>query len=198
MNPILVYTLLMVSHALTNVQSSSNLQNFTVYYKAQKVGTLTTTKTIDDKKSTYNLSSDVKITMVAEFHIVEAMCDVFDGARLQTSSYSRSVNNEQKVKNTVVRNANEYVLSKDGKRAKVIKEWILTTVMSLYYQEPTDLVSVYSQSFQEVLKLTKLREHVYSLKLPHGKSTIYQYTDGKIYSVTSDTNWGKVKFVRDK
>lgn len=191
---LLTIALLLTSHKFPDSNTSS-VQNFVVYYKSSKVGTLKTIQTKKDTEVSYHLHSEVKIMMVAEVNIVEDMKDIFKDGKLENSVYRRSINKDEKANNTVVREPAGYVISKDGKKQNVMKGPIDLTVMSLYYQEPADQAMIYSQSFQQVLKIKKLQPHLYELKIPNGSSTTYQYKDGKLQTVVSDTKWGKVKFV---
>lgn len=172
--------------------------SYSVYHNSKKVGTVTTTKVINDKKITYSLLSDVKIDLIIDISIVEQITDVFESDQLNNSSHSRKINTVEKVNNTASWNGKLYQLAKNGKQGNTITEKIKTTVMSLYYSEPADLTKVYSQNAQQVCTIKKRQAHIYDLQLPDGKTTRYKYSSGKLYAVESNTSWGKVSFYRVK
>lgn len=196
-NPHLIKIILPAFVAMAAGFSTSNeTTTYSVYHNSKKVGTVTTTKTVSNKKTTYSLLSDVKIDLIIDINIVEQITDVFESDQLNNSNHSRKINTVEKVNNTASWNGKLYQLAKNGKQGTTIAEKIKTTVMSLYYSEPADQAKVYSQNAQKVCTVKKQQPHIYDLELPDGKTTRYKYSSGKLYAVESNTTWGKVSFYR--
>lgn len=182
--------------SLTAFKEADEKVKYTVYHNSQKVGTVTTNKTVTNNQTTYSLYSEVNIDMIIDIKIIEQITDVFESERLHTSTHSRKINSVEKANNKATWNGSMYLISKNGKQEKTIKDKINATVMSLYYKEPADQSKIYSQNSQQICTVKKQPDHAYDLQLPEGKTTRYKYIGGKLFSVESNTTWGKVTFYR--
>lgn len=188
---------LIIAFGLLSNKGVTEKIDFGVYLGAEKVGKLSTTRLIEEKKAIYSLHSEVNISLLMDFNIVENIADVFENGLLIASTHTRHINNSLKAQNTIARSANIYVLTKDGKREKNLKEWISKTVTTLYFTEPDEKMLIYSQNYQKILRLKKTKPHGYEMALPDGKITTFEYINGKLKLVISNTVWGTIKFVRE-
>ncbi len=176
--------------------SNAEKLNFSVFYGSQRIGSLTVKSVLQDQQTIYHLKFEITISFMLSYHIVEDISDTFIAGQLHASSQTRYINEEQKVKHTLVRNTNGYALKTNGKQEKLINKTINATVTSLYFAEPNDKDIIYSQNFQQLFPIKTKKPHLYELKLPNGTAT-YSYHEGKLHTVISDTGWDKVHFIRE-
>ncbi len=168
---------------------------FLVYKGSEQVGTLHVSELVELSRTTYTLTSDVNIDLIIEFNIEETIKDIFENGRLLSSVHTRYVNETLRANNTANHIDGKYKLVDVDASVKYLKEKIEVTVLSLYFQEPRPDQLVYSENFQQMVKLRQEGNHTYSIALPNGNTTTYRYREGKMQSVTSQTRFGEIKFV---
>ncbi len=195
--PFRLALLLLISFSASSYLTAPEKLNFGVYHGSKKIGSLYIHRNTDGKRVNYTLHSEVTITLLMDFKIVENISDLFEDGNLKTSYHTRHVNNMLKAKNTASRGATAYVLTKDGKHDKYVKEWITETVATLYFREPKENARIYSQNHQQILVIKKSATNAYRLDLPDGNNTTFEYLNGKLRTVVSNTTLGSVKFVRE-
>jgi hypothetical protein len=178
---------------IENLTASS--QNYSVFYQSKKIGTLTASKTVKGKVVNYALISDVKVNVVKDYLIVEKINEEFKEDKLHSSIHTRHVNAVLKANNKAVRTGNYYKVSSDNKHVDSLTQWILHTTLTLYFKEPTDKQIVYSQNYQKLIAIKKVKDGVYELPLPNGKKATYHYTAGKLKMLESSSFFGDVQFV---
>lgn len=160
-----------------------------------KIGTLSVLQKVSKQRTTYTLSSDVEVEFLFNIQVSEKITDVFEDGYLLTSSHQRYVNGVLKVDQSVQRGGVGYRVVDQGDRMKELEDGIEVSILSLYFQEPTDGTLVYSQNFRRMLRIEERGGHRYSIELPNGTTTTYYYEEGALIMVQSDTYVGEVKFL---
>jgi hypothetical protein len=176
--------------------TKSHRINFDVKLGNNTVGALEATMLMSNGKTTYQLNSSVKISYLFNLTIQEKITDVFVDNNLQHSTHIRYVNGDQKANNVMVWNGESYQGKNKEAKLKYIKDSIRTSILSIYFREPSPNEIVFSQNYQELLPAKKIAEHTYAFSLPTGKNATYYYSNGRLELVTSESAWGMIKFVR--
>lgn len=192
------FFLIVVFSVLVPVRGSTtecNTLNFLVFKGADQIGTLAISQLIESNRITYTLTSDVSIDLIVEFNIEETIKDVFEKGYLKSSTHTRYVNETLRASNTLIRLDSVYKITDSDATVKYVKEDIQVSILSLYFDEPISGQLVYSESFRDLVKLTKVTNHTYSVELPNGNVTTYYYKDNRMQSVVSQTRFGTIKFL---
>lgn len=176
--------------------TKSHRINFDVKLGNNTVGALDATLLIANGKATYHLNSSVKISYLFNLTIQEKITDVFENNNLQHSTHIRYVNQDQKANNVMVWNGESYQGKNKEAKLKYIKDSIRTSILSIYFREPSPNEVVFSQNYQELLPAKRIDDHTYAFTLPSGKKATYYYKAGRLEMVTSESSWGLIKFVR--
>ena len=154
-----------------------------------------------------NTAREVKQRIEARFSIpffsgsFSSENDFFDG-HLRSSFTEHFVNGKQKEStHTSHRKPQLYLVDfsgkdKDEERAKEVKHTINHTMTGLYYQEPSNVVAVYSERYGQMCSVEKLDENRYGITLPNGKKSIYAYRQGLCAEVQSELAGMKLRIVR--
>lgn len=169
--------------------------NYDVLRGGDKIGTLSVLQKVCKQRTTYTLSSDVEVEFLFNIQVSEKITDVFEDGSLLMSSHQRYVNGVLKVDQSVQRGGVGYRVVDQGDRMKELGDGIEVSILSLYFQEPTDGTPVYSQNFRRMLRIEESGSHRYSIELPNGTTTTYYYEEGALIKVQSDTYVGEVKFL---
>jgi len=102
----------------------------------------------------------------------------FQNGKLVSSHVLRKVNDKQKADRQTKATADGYQTIAEGKCGKIDQKAINTNLMMLYCHEPANNSQVYSDNFQQFLKVKQTGEHIYRIDLPDGNYNYYSYTNG--------------------
>ena len=126
----------------------------------------------------------------------------FVNGLLKTSVTEHRTNGKQKEKtltsNTI---AQQYQIDFSGSTAvtektKNLRFGIEKTITSLYYEEPVDVNTIYSERYGQMCIIKKLKENNYGVTLPNGKKSTYTYRNGQCSAVEAELAGVKLHIVR--
>jgi hypothetical protein len=122
--------------------------------------------------------SEVKIKFIFSINVNCNEESVFQHGRLVSSHVLRSVNGKEKANRQTKAVGIGYQTIAEGNIGKVNQKDISSNLMLLYCHEPADNAQVYSDNFQQFLKVRQTGSHVYRIDLPDGNYNYYSYTNG--------------------
>jgi hypothetical protein len=103
---------------------------------------------------------------------------IFENGFLVFSSIYRKFNGTEKVNRKTVLDKNRYLVTNYSAVESKSSFPIDFNTLCLYYKEPLNYASVYSDNFQCFLPISDNGKHVYTVGLPDGSSNIYHYKNG--------------------
>jgi hypothetical protein len=163
-----------------HAQSKSDKQfkrQYEVRYNGAAKGMMWVIKKTEGLITTIRIESDFNFRFLVPVSIKAVEEASFTKGVLTYSFVDRKVNGKQKVNQTLVASGQSYQWT--GKRNKEAPGYPIThSIMSLYIQEPTGQLSVFSDALGENIPLTKIGSGKYRLDLPNGNINYYNYTDG--------------------
>lgn len=168
---------------------------FIVLRNQEEVGSLTITRTTEGKNKTYLLNSTVHIKALVNVHVHETIMSEYESLVLTSALHKREINGFNSDDKVVVKSGDSYVC--DDETLHHLGSQIKSSVLMLYFHEPKNIDKVYSESFGEIVPVTRLSENIYSLKLPNQTTTDYFYENGVLVRVNAHTRWGRITFQRD-
>ncbi|TSD64040.1 hypothetical protein FFF34_015915 [Inquilinus sp. KBS0705] len=130
---------------------------------------------------------DVYLKMISEVKVkfifsVKVDCNeesLFQNGKLINSRVLRKVNDKQKADRQTRAVGDGYQTLAEGKTGEqVTPKAINANLMLLYTHEPENNTQVYSDNFQQFLKVKQTGNHVYRIDLPDGNYNYYSYTNG--------------------
>ncbi len=121
------------------------------------------------------LESAVDTRFLVRIHLKAHESASFHHDRLVQSSIRRVVNGHTRVDQELVQHDGRYLVrSMEGKRELPFMD-IRHTILSLYAALPAGIREVYSDNYGRMIRVEKLSEQVYRIKLPNGSSSIFHY-----------------------
>lgn len=126
----------------------------------------------------------------------------FSNGLLKNSLTEHRVNGKTKEQTRTLENTNhEYKIdfletNADIKKSKDIRFGISNTLTNLYYEEPVNICSVYSERYGQMCTVKKSGENSYTVTLPNGKRSIYSYSGGQCYEVQAELAGLKLRIVK--
>ena len=116
---------------------------------------------------------------------------------INSFAYRHVNRGSENIETTVKRKSNtEYISTRNGETKHLQIEGIKYSVIDLYFKEPKEITSVFSNTHAELLELTAKAEGVYELKLPDGKKNKFTYSNGKLVRVEAAISVGQIVFKR--
>jgi len=171
---------------------------YTVIHDNKPVGKINIERTVQHDVTQYNFESDVVIKMLLNIHVYDKMDVVFKGNQLIKSYLYRTLNGRVKVRNLAIWDGSQYKQSDKDDEVTTIHHLIHFTTASLYYNEPANLSSLYSEKFQKMIPVKPAGPKRYRLDLPNGNKVFYSYANGRCSLVEAETDWATLKFVINK
>lgn len=171
---------------------------YTVIHDNKPVGKINIERVVQSDVTQYNFESDVVIKMLLNIHVYDKMDVVFKGNQLIKSYLYRTLNGRVKVRNLAIWDGSQYKQSDKDDEVTTIKHHIHFTTASLYYNEPVNLSSLYSEKFQKMIPVKPAGPKRYRLELPNGNKVFYSYANGRCSLVEAETDWANLKFVINK
>jgi hypothetical protein len=102
---------------------------------------------------------------------------LFRNGQLLSSSVYRKVNGKEKESKRTTW-INRYYQLQSGSKTKIVSNPIYCNMILLYCQEPADSSTIYSDNFQQFLRIQKIGTHVYRVSLPDGNYNDYHFQNG--------------------
>ena len=166
--------------------------NYKVFRNEEEVGTLSVQRVTTPASTTYSLNSSVVIKTLIAIHIKEIIENKFEQDVLINSLHSREINDFKSINKKLEKSGGQYL--SDAEALPHLGSNITNSVLSLYFQEPVKINTLYSESFMEMVSIHELKPGVYRLTQPNQNATDYHYVNGALTKVEAHTKWGVITF----
>ena len=168
--------------ALIATHFNASAQEQTVKYNVLHSGKVIGHLDLYQKRSGDNLYlkmiSEVKMRFIFSIKVDCNEESTFENGRLTSSHVLRNVNGKEKANRQTTSTGNSYQTQAEGKNGTLSQKDINANLMLLYTREPADNAQVYSDNFQQFLKVKQTGSHIYRIDLPDGNYNYYSYTNG--------------------
>lgn len=160
-----------------NSHAQETLLNYSIQHNGKVIGTMQLTHKTIDEELFIKLSSQVQTRFVLEVNVNTIDQSHFKAGKLVSSSVYIKVNDKEKpCKKTKLINDTYKLLA--GAKQQCLREPINYNMSLLYIQEPTQISTVYSDSFQRFLSIKKIASNKYRIDLPDGNYNEYAFKNG--------------------
>ncbi|WP_241330551.1 DUF6134 family protein [Chryseobacterium arthrosphaerae] len=196
MKALLIFSILLPGYFQPNLAMSvKEYLNYSIIKDDKTIGTIRVERSLKDNITEYLFESRAQVKILYSIEIYDKMNVNFKQNILQQAKLYRTMNGKLKVNNTAIWNGSFYNLSdKDGPNG-FLKQSVLYSTASLYFNEPENVKSVFSEKFQKMVPVQKIDARRYRISLPNGNTTTYTYTSGICTLVEASTDFANLKFV---
>lgn len=140
------------------------------------------------------IKSKIETTLLSKF--TDIFCEYTNNI-LVASRVVRSGSKAGDGKEVITRrNGSRYMIDLEGTKSTLDNVEIQHSVSDLYFTEPRQFTSVYSETLGKLLTIRPLGNGAYELSLPEGKKNIYRYQKGALVEVEVNHMLGKAHIVR--
>ncbi len=178
-----IYILLILLSSASMVHAQ--VHEFSVHIGNKEIGSIHAKRVKMDDKEIYNVVSNATFRVVWKYHRTTDMVAIYANDMLHSSISKIVMNNDVKEHSEFWKDGNGYkchTKDKIEKKEKVIHY----SSVKLYFEEPTDIDSVYSETFLEMSYLENLGDSRYKLFLPGNRENTYSYHNGELHEVKVD------------
>src|SRR5690348_9900220 len=183
---------------LTDTSAQNTQLKYSIMMNGSSMGAMTIQKTCTQDKTQLSLESKAKKRFIISFEIYETHTEVFQNNVMTTASVFRQVNGKTKINTQMNFTGASGVVASEGKTNSIIVKPILWSVLNLYFAEPVKINEVFSDSFQQMLKIDNMGNHVYKLMLPDGNSNYFYYSNGICTKEVINHSFYKVELILSK
>ncbi|UKM66243.1 hypothetical protein GSB9_02824 [Flavobacteriaceae bacterium GSB9] len=160
--------------AFSNVNEDKSL-TYNVLKNDSVIGTIIINKEGYGDSIVYNLKSNIQAKFLFKFKVKGREKAVFKKGVLVYSSVYRTLNNKTKV--------NHEIVFKEGKYNVNINNLIKRNLITLYYNEPTNVKTVFCDNLKKMVKVQPIGNGRYRVDFENGKYNIFHYKSGKCIKV---------------
>lgn len=164
---------------LISAHVKEDLYHYTISRNGKNIGKMKLVCKAEGSDLHFTIQSNVETRLISTLNI-----GTFDQAHFRNNTllYSQvihTVNGKEKdyVKTQLV--GKQYSLdSGSNSKIKQLNQLITYNMIMMYVKEPVDIKTVYSDKFQEFVKINKIGSHLYRLNLPDGNYNDYYFHGG--------------------
>jgi len=159
------------------------------------IGWLKLDKRDSANSSFIKFSSEIKKRVVFLFTIIEKQEAFFQNGIMTYSYVYRKINDNIKVNKFTTYVSGHYLVKKDKSSTPLMLNNIAYNQLSLYFYEPATIQQVYSDNYEQYLKIEKSGNQYYTLKLPGDNKNTYYYSNGVCTKVKVEQSLFTVEFI---
>lgn len=176
-----------------NATAQIHTLNYDILKNDKIIGLLKLQKKEDDGKTYINLVSDVNVNFIINTSVKIKEHSIYHHNKLVYAESKRSVNESERVNNKTSLINGIYHLDKSETSTHVKMPLITYDLLLMYFNEPNNIGSVYSGSFQQMLKIDKINQQHFNIELPEGGNNEYFYKDGRCTKVVVNSTFFKIE-----
>ncbi len=171
----IILSLLLITAGL----KAQNLQ-YAISKGGATVGVLKYSRNVVNNTILYKAETNVKVRFISLIAVNSKEESNFKDGVMQYSSVYREVNGHIKTNCHTGLNYGSYIIEdKKENEVKALNTYPITgSFLSLYYNEPANNTTIYSDSYKTLITIIKLEEHKYKVTLPDGSDNYYYYNKG--------------------
>jgi hypothetical protein len=162
----------------SGLQAQEQVVQYNVLHGGNIVGHMALYQKHDGDELHLKMISEVKMRFIMSIKVDIHEESVFQGGKLISSSVCRKVNGKEKANRQTKACGDCYQTMAEGKSGQLNQKQISHNLMLLYCHEPDDNAQIYSDNFQQFLRVKQTSPHVYRIDLPDGNYNYYTYTNG--------------------
>ncbi|MDB5273795.1 MAG: hypothetical protein JWO58_2162 [Chitinophagaceae bacterium] len=197
MRTIFISLLSLLFHGATMAQTT--VINFDVIFGGNTIGTLTATREIKGTQVIKNLRSntDAKVLMLSVHVESEVHLKTESEVLTAATSYRHANRGAEDIETSVNKESGtQYKVIKNGTTKIITNSGIKFCVTDLYFKEPVGITTAFSNTYGEFLSVKPKGKGIYTLVLPDGKTTVFNYVNGKLTQMEANISVGTILFKR--
>ena len=169
---------------------------FDVIRNEKVIGNLKATKSIKDSKTYYKSSTSINAKIIKEIRVNYKYDVIFDSESLKQSNVNITVNEKSHAKTITEWDNTNYQVIKNGKNEATITNAISYATVQLYFEEPKNITTCYSEQNGNFNTIIAMGDHVYKKVNASNNENLYYYKNGLLTKATIDAGLIQFEIIR--
>lgn len=174
----IVLFFLIVGNAYSNNERLVKALTYNVVKNNIVIGTIEINQYSSGDSIIYKVESNIKAKYVVSFNISGSEKSIYKDDVLVYSSVYRTLNNKVKVNHKISYTQGRYILDSFDKESFLSLKAIEENLIRLYFKEPKDIDTIYSDNLNQMVKIKSLGSGKYRVDFEKGKYNIFYYQNG--------------------
>ncbi|MBS1658253.1 MAG: hypothetical protein K1X63_00340 [Chitinophagales bacterium] len=162
---------------------------FNVIRNGKVIGTATATEVSTGTTNYYKVETHVTLQLLYKVSIDVLLTSTYQDGLLKEAHLYKKVNGSVKTDNHLQRNTEGYLVENIRQESSIVTEVINSSICSLYFREPVNGSTVFSEAFLRQIPVQKVSAGSYLITLPDGKQDIFTYRNGRCTQVKIETSF---------
>jgi len=192
----MIYHLILLSIFIFPSNASDTFEEtyyFDVVWNNDKViGSLKASRTAIDSRTYYQSATTINTRIITNIRVNYKYDVVFNNKHLEMADVNITVNKKSHAQTNTQWTGTNYHIVKNDKKYDDFKKFITYSTIQLYFEEPLDVKSCYSEQEGDFDTIIALGNHTYNKVNAKGHKNIYFYKAGRLEKATIDG--GIIKF----
>ncbi len=167
------------------IQAHAQTLEYSIWIGNKEIGQIEAIRAVHEDRKTYKIVSEASFRVIWKYHRTSDMMVVFLNDTLETSTSQVVMNDDLKEDSKYWKDGDAYKYHKQDK-VEFHGSPILYSSSMLYFHEPTEVDSVYSETFLDNSFLEKISANQYKLYLPGNRENTYTYENGELMEILAD------------
>lgn len=177
-------------------QTQQDEKTFRIMYGDNQLGLLKAKKEQQIASTTYHLLTDLKASLIKEFHITYNLSVKYDTGSMVMALIKSAVNQNTWDSTHVQWENNKYRVHKAGEAVYYKKQRPCSfSTACMYFQQPQS-DEVFSEQYTKKVPVKEVRSNVFKLALPSGNANFYHYDNRGLAKVVVNDTPVQVRFIR--
>ncbi|MGO3719890.1 MAG: DUF6134 family protein [Mesonia hippocampi] len=160
--------------------------NFDIILNNKVVGSLESTRMKKDGLTHYQSSTNIETRLIKDILVNYKYDVIFNSKILKMAAVHITINKKPHAETLTQWTGTHYQVSKDDYGVKTLKDAITFSTIQLYFKEPVNIKSCYSEQDGSFNTIVPMGNHSYKKINSKGKENIYYYKHGILKKVTID------------
>ncbi|MEO6167995.1 MAG: DUF6134 family protein, partial [Chitinophagales bacterium] len=160
---------------------------YEIFRGTDKIGTIVGIQITDGSKKLFRIQTHLDVRVIFSVKADIVVRNTFMDDVLTEAYAKRLVNNSVKTNNAILKQGSRYQMIDKDQDTTFYNGAIGPCVSQLYFGEPVNLTSVFSEAFLQQVPIRKSSDGIYELILPDGHMNHYTYVNGVCTAVTIET-----------
>jgi hypothetical protein len=189
---------LLIAFLLGSMVAHAQIATFDVVMAGHTIGSVKVLELNGTERLRKRIEAEFSVPFYSGSFVSE---NQFSDGTLHSSLTEQTVNGRRREHTVTTRVASQHYRFDLSEKADRNRKWevaapIAHTITGLYYQEPAQVLAVYSEKYGAMCRIRKLGNGNYSVELPNGKESIYSYERGNCVRVVTELAGVKLSIVR--
>lgn len=184
------------TQAHSNGEKDQSENTYRIMHGDDQIGVLKAQKQQNTTGTTYRILTNVKASLLKEFHITYNLSVQFDTGKMVKAFLKTAVNQRTWDSTHVQWQDNKYRIDKDGEAAYFMEKPPCTySTACMYFQKPPSK-QVFSEQYTQKVQVKEVKSNIYKLNLPSGNANYYHYDQQGLAKVVVNDTPVTIRFIR--